>query len=241
MTTKDPDYKHIEQTYDEGSEDYGEYFKKPHEFIEPERQQFIDRLPAGSILDCGCGPGMDTERFSQLGFKVTAIDLSERFVQLTKKRVPSADVKKMDMRYLEFPEASFDGLWSSFSLLHIRAKEIGQTLSGFKSVLRPAGLFFAALHRGPKTDWVRTTISGMERDTYVQEWIQTEIETILRASGFTIILSRPFERKVADIHCSASLRTYEPAILIVPRKKSRRLLPCKQFTCVEFSFLHLHT
>lgn len=138
---------------------------------------------------------MDTERFSQLGFKVTAIDLSERFVQLTKKRVPSADVKKMDMRYLEFPEASFDGLWSSFSLLHIRAKEIGQTLSGFKSVLRPAGLFFAALHRGAKTDWVRTTISGMERDTYVQEWIQTEIETILRASGFTIILSRPFERK----------------------------------------------
>ena len=195
MQTKDPDYNHIEQTYDEGSKDYEEYFRKPHEFIEPERRQFIDRLPAGSqILDCGCGPGMDTERFSQLGFKVTAIDLSDRFVALTQKRVASADVRKMDMRYLEFSEGTFDGLWSSFSLLHIRANEIEKTLSGFKSVLRQGGLFFAALHRGPKTDWVKTTISGMERDTYVQEWIQTDIEDVVRSSGFTILVSRPFVR-----------------------------------------------
>jgi len=195
VQTKDPDYNHIEQTYDEGSKDYGEYFRRPHEFIESERRQFIDRLPAGSqILDCGCGPGMDTERFSQLGFRVTAIDLSDRFVALTKKRVASADVRKMDMRYLEFPEGTFDGLWSSFSLLHIRANEIEKALSGFRCVLRQGGVFFAALHRGPKTDWVKTTISGMERDTYVQEWIQTEIEDAVRSSGFTILASRPFVR-----------------------------------------------
>ena len=195
MQTKDPDYNHIEQTYDEGSKDYGEYFSRPHEFIESERRQFIDRLPAGTqILDCGCGPGMDTERFSQLGFKVTAIDLSDRFVALTKKRVPSAYVRKMDMRYLEFPEGTFDGLWSSFSLLHIRANEIEKTLSGFRCVLRQGGVLFAALHPGPKTDWVKTTISGMGRDTYVQEWIQTEIEDAVRSSGFTILASRPFVR-----------------------------------------------
>lgn len=195
MKTKDPDYNHIEQTYDEGSEDYGDYFRKPHEFIEPERQQFVHRLPAGSqVLDCGCGPGMDTERFSALGYKVTAIDLSERFVRLAQERVPTAIVKKMDMRSLEFPQASFDGLWASFSLLHIHAGDIEKTLSGFKSVLRQGGLFFAALHRGSKTDWVKTTISGMERDTYVQEWIQTEIEDVVRSSGFTILISRPFVR-----------------------------------------------
>jgi ubiquinone/menaquinone biosynthesis C-methylase UbiE len=191
----DSDYRHIEQTYDEGSEDYGGYFKDPHEFIEQERQQFIDRLVPGSkILDCGCGPGMDTEQFARLGYEVTGIDLSEHFVTLTQKRVPNAHVRKMDMRNLAFPEASFDGVWSSFSLLHIRASEVAKTLSGFKSVLRPDGLFFAALHRGPKTDWVKTTISGMERDTYVQEWIQSEIEAVVQASGFKIIASRPFVR-----------------------------------------------
>ena len=196
MKTNDPDYGHIEQTYDEGSEDYDGYFKTPHQFIEQERQQFIDLLPVGSqILDCGCGPGIDSERFAQSGYEVTAIDLSERFIEFTKKRVPKADVKKMDMRYLEFPEASFDGLWSSFSLLHIRASDIEKTLSGFKSVLKDGGLFFAALHRGPNTQWVKTLISGMERDTFVQEWIQADIEAVVRASGFEIVVSRAFERK----------------------------------------------
>jgi len=195
MKSEDSDYVHIEETYDRGSRDYGDHFKTPHQFIEPERQQFIRRLSAGSkILDCGCGPGMDTGKFSQLGYSVTAIDLSERFVSLTKERVQTATVKKMDMRHLEFPQASFDGLWASFSLLHIRASDIEQTLSGFRTVLRPHGLLFAAVHRGPKTEWVKTTISGMERDTYVQEWVQTEIEYVFRSSGFTILVSRPFVR-----------------------------------------------
>ena len=195
MKPEDSDYTHIEETYDRGSRDYGDYFKTPHQFIEPERQQFIQQLSAGSkILDCGCGPGMDAEKFSQLGYNVTAIDLSERFVRLAKERVQTATVKKMDMRYLEFPHASFDGLWASFSLLHIRASDIEQTLSGFRTVLRPRGLLFAAVHRGPKTEWVKTTISGMERDTYVQEWVQTEIEDVFRSSGFTILVSRPFVR-----------------------------------------------
>jgi ubiquinone/menaquinone biosynthesis C-methylase UbiE len=166
VETEDPDYRHIEQTYEEGSEDYGDYFQTPHEFIEPDREQFIARLPAGSkILDCGCGPGMDTERFSQLGYKVTAIDLSDRFVEFTKRRVPSATVQRMDMRNLDFPEASFDGIWTSFSLLHIRASEIQETLLGLKSVLQKAGVLLAALHRGPKTEWLKRTISGMERAT----------------------------------------------------------------------------
>jgi len=195
MKSEDSDYIHIEETYDRGSRDYGDHFKTPHQFIEPERQRFIQQLSAGSkILDCGCGPGMDAEKFCQLGYSVTAIDLSERFVSLTKERVQTATVKKMDMRHLEFPQASFDGLWASFSLLHIRASDIEQTLSGFRTVLRPHGLLFAAVHRGPKTEWVKTTISGMERDTYVQEWVQTEIEDIFRSSGFTILVSRPFVR-----------------------------------------------
>jgi ubiquinone/menaquinone biosynthesis C-methylase UbiE len=191
-----PDYNHIEQTYNQGSKDYSDYFQQPHEFIEPERQEFIKRLTAGSrILDCGCGPGMDTERFSHLGYTVTAIDFSDRFVELTRKRVPVASVLKMDMRHLAFPQASFDGVWSSFSLLHIHAKDIESTLFGFKSVLQPAGLFFTAVHRGAKTDWVKTTISGMERDTYVQEWLQSDIEGAVQKAGFTILVSRPFTRR----------------------------------------------
>lgn len=196
MNAGDADYTHIEQTYNEGSEDYSGHFREPHEFIEPERQEFLERLPAGAqILDCGCGPGMDTERFARSGRRVTAIDVSDRFLELTRQRVPGAVVRKMDMRALEFPLASFDGLWASFSLLHVRAAEVPATLAGFHSVLRPGGLFFAALHRGPRTAWVKTTISGMERDTYVQEWLESEIVALVTACGFTILGTRAFLRE----------------------------------------------
>ena len=33
---QESDYRHIEQTYDEGSKAYSDYFKTPHEFIEEE-------------------------------------------------------------------------------------------------------------------------------------------------------------------------------------------------------------
>jgi methyltransferase family protein len=61
---------------------------------------------------------MDTEKVFHLGYQVIAIDLSQRFVRRTQTRVPGAIVRKMDMRFLDFPTATFDGLWASFSLLH---------------------------------------------------------------------------------------------------------------------------
>ncbi len=101
----------------------------------------------------------------------------------------------MDMRELDFPDDHFHGIWASFSLLHIRAADLEQTLAGFKRVLRVGGVLAAALHRGPKTAWVKTIISGMERDTYVQEWLQSDVEDILRIAGFQILTSRPFLRE----------------------------------------------
>jgi SAM-dependent methyltransferase len=117
VKTEDADYRDIEESYDEGSKDYSGQFQQPHEFIELDRQEFIRQLLSGSrVLDCGCGPGMDTERFSQLGYEVTSVDLSERFVQLTRARVPAATVEKMDMRFLNFPPkvSTASGLPSAF-------------------------------------------------------------------------------------------------------------------------------
>ena len=53
---------------------------------------------------------------------------------------------------------------------------------------------FAGLHRGAKTNWVKTPIAGMERDTYVQEWALADIEAVFATAGFKIAVSRPFER-----------------------------------------------
>jgi 2-polyprenyl-3-methyl-5-hydroxy-6-metoxy-1,4-benzoquinol methylase len=44
-------------------------------------------LPLGSsILDMGCGWGLSTEFFAQMGFKVTAVDINPNFIELVNKR-----------------------------------------------------------------------------------------------------------------------------------------------------------
>lgn len=193
VKTEDADYRHIEKSYDEGSKDNSGHFQQPHAFIEPDRQEFIRLLPSGSLVfDCSCGPGMDTERFSQFGSEVNCIDLSERFVQLTKARVPAATVQKMDMSFSRFSAGKLRRHLGFFQPSSHSTSDIHQTPSGFKRVLRPGGLFFTAVHRGTETCWVKTTISEMERDTCVQEWIQNEIEDIVTSAGLTILRSRSF-------------------------------------------------
>ena len=195
MTDEPSDYRHIESAYDAGADDYSAYHSEPHESVEPERQLFVAALPRGSsILDCGCGPGIEAERFTQVGYRVTAIDLSERFVALTKRRVPGARVEKMDMRQLDFPDAVFDGVWASFSLLHIQERDAATTLAGLRRVLREGGLLFVALHRAERTAWVKTRITAMARETYVQEWRQDDVEAAVIVAGFRMISSRRFSR-----------------------------------------------
>lgn len=49
------------------------------------------------ILDLGCGPGLYTEQFKQLGYNVTGIDFSETSIAYAKQ---SARKKHLDIRYL---------------------------------------------------------------------------------------------------------------------------------------------
>ena len=51
--------------------------------------QFVSLLPAKArILDMGCGSGRDAKIFSDRGFKVTGIDLSEKMINISRKNCP---------------------------------------------------------------------------------------------------------------------------------------------------------
>ena len=153
-------------------------------------------MPANaSILDCGCGPGQDSEIFSNLGHDVTGIDITSELLEIARKRVPAATFIQMDMREIKLPLVSFDGVWLSFSFLHINQNDVPIVLNKFREIIKPNGKVMFSIHRGPKTAWVKANISGMDRECSVQEWVQRDFEDILENNGFKIEYSRPFERK----------------------------------------------
>jgi len=55
----------------------------------PLLSNFIDyrNLRGKKVLDIGCGPGWSSEQFAQMGCDVTAIDITPKAIELTKKKV----------------------------------------------------------------------------------------------------------------------------------------------------------
>jgi len=91
----------------------------------------IRSLKGPRVLDIGSGPGRDAKYFLENGLEVIGVDLTSNFVKLASKNAPGAKFLQMDMRSLNFPEKSFDGIWLCGSFYHIPKKDAEKTLLGF--------------------------------------------------------------------------------------------------------------
>ncbi|MGL5797825.1 MAG: class I SAM-dependent methyltransferase [Cetobacterium sp.] len=105
---------------------------------------FVDNLSekVGEILDLGCGSGRDSKRFLQLGYKVTAIDLSPALAKKASQYI-GQDVIVADMREIDFTDR-FIGIWACASLLHLSEPEILETLKRCYKALKIDGTLYAS-------------------------------------------------------------------------------------------------
>ncbi|MEV0535736.1 methyltransferase domain-containing protein [Kitasatospora sp. NPDC050463] len=102
-------------------------------------------LPAGSrVLDAGCGAGVVArEMASRFGLRVTGIDVLDFHVREARRLSARAALEERtsfswgDYHDLEFPDGSFDGVYSMETLVHAYDPE--RALAEFHRVLRPGG------------------------------------------------------------------------------------------------------
>ncbi|MFO1419502.1 MAG: class I SAM-dependent methyltransferase [Candidatus Competibacteraceae bacterium] len=113
----------------------------------PILEEFARFLPPGArVLDAGCGAGEPVARyFVARGDTVTGIDLSERMLALARRQVPKATFQRMDLRALDFPPASFDGIAAVYVVFHLPRTEHLALLAGFERVLKPGGALLLTL------------------------------------------------------------------------------------------------
>lgn len=160
--------------------------------VRPLAEHFSKHLPGKRVLDIGCGPGRDAKYFSGIGFDVTAIDLTKRFLAMARKHAPKAKVLRMDMRQLTFPARSFDGIWAMASFLHIPKRQGRETLMGFKRVLKLGGLLFISVKLGKGEEAIsKKKYGGSVRNhggiKFFAYYSKPELLKLLRSCGFTII------------------------------------------------------
>lgn len=100
------------------------------------------------VLEIGCGSGVDALEFARHGAIVTATDIADNAVNLTRELVKETGlpvkVVQASALSLPFPDNSFDCVYSYGVLHHIPDVEV--TLSEIRRLLRDDGMVLAMLY-----------------------------------------------------------------------------------------------
>jgi ubiquinone/menaquinone biosynthesis C-methylase UbiE len=172
------------KTYTKIAEIYSKYTED--KLMQFQLSRFESILPGKRVLDAGCGPGRDVEYFMEDGLNVIGVDLSLGQIKEAKKRVPKGEFKKSDFRKMSFKDASFDGVWSVTSLIHLPKTEVEKSLKEFNRVLDKKGVLYLSVKQGEGSEIVKKEKYNNEpRIVYFYE--QVEMEELVRAAGFKIL------------------------------------------------------
>jgi SAM-dependent methyltransferase len=134
-------------------------------------------VPAGRVLDLGCGPGASAARMAKAGLRVDAFDPVAEMVALA-SRHPGVTVRQAGFDDLD-DTGIYDGIWANFSLLHAPRADMPRHLAGIRRALRPGGRFHIALKTG----------TGEGRDAlgrHYTYYMEDELRGLLAETGFTV-------------------------------------------------------
>ena len=163
-------------------------------------------FPGQKILDLGCGNGRFFEIFKNKSVEYIGVDFSENLIAIAKERFPQAKFIVADALSLPFPDEFFDVVFSIAVLHHIPSQSLRALfLSEIKRVLKKDGIliltvwdFEVKMRFSDKVKNFLLRLTGkLDRGDYFRCWGQkaeiyfhkfskSEIEKLLRQSGFII-------------------------------------------------------
>lgn len=108
-------------------------------------QAFLQHLPAGgTILELGCGTGMPiSQLIVQKGFKLFAIDGSQKMINCFKKNFPGVEAVCAQLEEADyFNGVAFDAVLSWGVLFHLPAEQQEAVINKTAACLKAGGRFF---------------------------------------------------------------------------------------------------
>ena len=115
-------------------------------FIRKEISKHFSEFPNIKILDVGCGGGLISEPFARMGADVTAIDASERNVEVAKIHAKKSELK-IDYRVASSEELAakdekFDVVFALEIIEHVA--DVEKFIETCAKLVKPNGLLFIA-------------------------------------------------------------------------------------------------
>jgi 2-polyprenyl-3-methyl-5-hydroxy-6-metoxy-1,4-benzoquinol methylase len=142
------------------------------------RARFLHHVrPGGAILDAGCGSGRDARAFSEAGYLVTAFDASAEMVRLA-KAYTGLPILHMMFGQMDW-QGTFDGIWSSASLLHVPRADLASVFRQFTHALAEDGTWYLSMKEGTMT----RTIDGR----LFTDVAESELRGLLVDAGLDVV------------------------------------------------------
>jgi len=95
-----------------------------------------------TLLDLGCGDGRDSIYFSNKRLNVTAVDFSKSGIEKLKARQNKVNCVPKDIRNINFPENSFDVIYTYLILHYFDDKTTNEIFNNLYKILKRGGLIF---------------------------------------------------------------------------------------------------
>ncbi len=166
------------------------------------QNRFLAQLSPGAIiLDFGCGAGRDTKRFRDLGFRVEAVDGSEKLCRI------ASEWAGIDVRHMLFHELSatekYDGIWACASILHLEKPELKNVMQKIIAALKVGGVLYASFKYGSFegmrsgryfTDFTNETLEGFIQEfsslETIEQWITQDVRPGRKEEQWINILAK---------------------------------------------------
>ena len=160
--------------------------------------RFLQLIEASNlrILDIGCGNGKDTAYLMVQGATVVGIDYSSKMLQEAKKHVQNDVFHLMDMRNLEFPNNTFDGVWANGCIYHVPKVEFGQVLKEVTRVLKPVGVFSFNAKAGTGEGLEDNPKSFAGGPRFYAYYTISEIKERLKEADLEVIETKNYPQKI---------------------------------------------
>ena len=204
-----------------GSREYFDEVEARKYFVESHIPAFADfaRWKGKRVLEIGCGIGTDTLNFARHGAQVTAVDLTEKSLEVARQRAKVFGLDE-NIRFIQanaeklsesVPVEPYDLVYS-FGVIH-HTPDTAQCLREFQRVLRPGGTAcFSVYYKLLPLRW---------------RWLYNLVSWVAR--GWLVLPGRGRENMLAASSPEELVRLYDgaanPLGKAYTRAEVRRMLP----------------
>lgn len=150
------------------------------------------------VLDIGCGVGSDAKYLASAGCAIVGIDLSEAMIAEAKRHVGGVEFLVKDFRDVDYPPATFDGIWCNTVFQHIPIKDQDAFLGKVGVLLKTGGAVYISVKRSAEADdsegWVKETFGadqegrgGVEVERFVKKLTDASFQDMVKKAGLEIL------------------------------------------------------